>query len=133
MGGPCSIHDVEQAKAYGQKLKQLAEELSDQLYIVMRVYFEKPRTTVGWKGLINDPYIDGSFAVEEGLHIGRQLLKAGQYLDGVDCPHYPRARLRQSHLQRPEWPSLSVLAHNGLVLSFERRQIFHRGSGRGAL
>ncbi|KJF80449.1 3-deoxy-7-phosphoheptulonate synthase [Photobacterium angustum] len=72
--GPCSIHDVEQAKTYGQKLKQLAEELSDQLYIVMRVYFEKPRTTVGWKGLINDPYIDGSFAVEEGLHIGRQLL-----------------------------------------------------------
>ncbi|WP_305407540.1 3-deoxy-7-phosphoheptulonate synthase [Photobacterium leiognathi] len=72
--GPCSIHDVEQAKAYGQKLKQLAEELSDQLYIVMRVYFEKPRTTVGWKGLINDPHIDGSFAVEEGLHIGRQLL-----------------------------------------------------------
>ncbi|PSV22342.1 MULTISPECIES: 3-deoxy-7-phosphoheptulonate synthase [unclassified Photobacterium] len=72
--GPCSIHDVEQAKAYGQKLKQLAEELSDQLYIVMRVYFEKPRTTVGWKGLINDPYINGSFAVEEGLHIGRQLL-----------------------------------------------------------
>ncbi|EAS63858.1 3-deoxy-7-phosphoheptulonate synthase [Photobacterium angustum] len=72
--GPCSIHDVEQAKAYGQKLKLLAEELSDQLYIVMRVYFEKPRTTVGWKGLINDPYIDGSFAVEEGLHIGRQLL-----------------------------------------------------------
>ncbi|KJF93430.1 phospho-2-dehydro-3-deoxyheptonate aldolase [Photobacterium angustum] len=72
--GPCSIHDVEQAKNYGQKLKQLAEELSDQLYIVMRVYFEKPRTTVGWKGLINDPYIDGSFAVEEGLHIGRQLL-----------------------------------------------------------
>ncbi|MCG3883224.1 3-deoxy-7-phosphoheptulonate synthase [Photobacterium leiognathi] len=72
--GPCSIHDVEQAKVYGQKLKQLAEELSDQLYIVMRVYFEKPRTTVGWKGLINDPHIDGSFAVEEGLHIGRQLL-----------------------------------------------------------
>ncbi|PSW69899.1 3-deoxy-7-phosphoheptulonate synthase [Photobacterium sp. GB-50] len=72
--GPCSIHDVEQAKAYGQKLKQLAEELSDQLYIVMRVYFEKPRTTVGWKGLINDPHINGSFAVEEGLHIGRQLL-----------------------------------------------------------
>ncbi|EAR54696.1 3-deoxy-7-phosphoheptulonate synthase [Photobacterium sp. SKA34] len=72
--GPCSIHDVEQAKAYGHKLKLLAEELSDQLYIVMRVYFEKPRTTVGWKGLINDPYINGSFAVEEGLHIGRQLL-----------------------------------------------------------
>jgi 3-deoxy-7-phosphoheptulonate synthase len=72
--GPCSIHDVEQAKVYGQKLKQLAEELSDQLYIVMRVYFEKPRTTVGWKGLINDPNLDGSFEVEEGLHIARELL-----------------------------------------------------------
>ncbi|MBY3790580.1 3-deoxy-7-phosphoheptulonate synthase [Photobacterium carnosum] len=72
--GPCSIHDVEQAKTYAQKLKQLAAELDDQLYIVMRVYFEKPRTTVGWKGLINDPYLDGSFEIEEGLHIGRQLL-----------------------------------------------------------
>ncbi|MCW8330637.1 3-deoxy-7-phosphoheptulonate synthase [Photobacterium sp. SDRW27] len=72
--GPCSIHDVEAAKQYAVKLKQLSEELSDQLYIVMRVYFEKPRTTVGWKGLINDPHLDGSFEVEEGLHIGRQLL-----------------------------------------------------------
>ncbi len=65
---------MEAAKEYGKKLKALAEELSDQLYIVMRVYFEKPRTTVGWKGLINDPYLDGSFEVEEGLHIARQLL-----------------------------------------------------------
>ncbi|MBY5949241.1 3-deoxy-7-phosphoheptulonate synthase [Photobacterium rosenbergii] len=72
--GPCSIHDVEAAKDYAVKLKALSEELSDQLYIVMRVYFEKPRTTVGWKGLINDPHLDGSFEVEEGLHIGRQLL-----------------------------------------------------------
>ena len=72
--GPCSIHDIDAAKAYAKKLKQLSEELSDQLYIVMRVYFEKPRTTVGWKGLINDPHLDGSFEVEEGLHIGRQLL-----------------------------------------------------------
>ncbi|MEH6532094.1 MAG: 3-deoxy-7-phosphoheptulonate synthase [Photobacterium frigidiphilum] len=72
--GPCSIHDIDAAKAYAQKLKQLSEELSDQLYIVMRVYFEKPRTTVGWKGLINDPHLDGSFEVEDGLHIGRQLL-----------------------------------------------------------
>ncbi len=53
--GPCSIHDVEAAKDYAKRLKKLSEELSDQLYIVMRVYFEKPRTTVGWKGLINDP------------------------------------------------------------------------------
>nr|WP_086940936.1 3-deoxy-7-phosphoheptulonate synthase [Thaumasiovibrio occultus] len=72
--GPCSIHDVEAAKEYARKLKALSEELSDQLYIVMRVYFEKPRTTVGWKGLINDPHIDGSFEIEEGLHLGRQLL-----------------------------------------------------------
>ena len=72
--GPCSIHDIEAAKEYAVKLKALSEELSDQLYIVMRVYFEKPRTTVGWKGLINDPHLDGSFEVEEGLHIGRQLL-----------------------------------------------------------
>ena len=72
--GPCSIHDVKAAKEYGEKLKKLADELSDSLYIVMRVYFEKPRTTVGWKGLINDPHLNDTFEIEEGLHIGRQLL-----------------------------------------------------------
>lgn len=72
--GPCSIHDVVAAKDYAQRLKKLAEEVSDTIYIVMRVYFEKPRTTVGWKGLINDPHLDDSFKIEEGLHIGRQLL-----------------------------------------------------------
>ena len=72
--GPCSIHDVAAAKDYAQRLKKLADEVSDTIYIVMRVYFEKPRTTVGWKGLINDPYLDDSFKIEEGLHIGRQLL-----------------------------------------------------------
>ncbi|PLR42053.1 3-deoxy-7-phosphoheptulonate synthase [Chimaeribacter arupi] len=72
--GPCSIHDPEAALAYARRLKVLAEELSDHLYIVMRVYFEKPRTTVGWKGLINDPHMDGSFDVEAGLHIARGLL-----------------------------------------------------------
>lgn len=72
--GPCSIHDVAAAKDYAQRLKKLADEVSDSIYIVMRVYFEKPRTTVGWKGLINDPYLDDSFKIEEGLHIGRQLL-----------------------------------------------------------
>jgi 3-deoxy-7-phosphoheptulonate synthase len=72
--GPCSIHDVAAAKDYAQRLKKLAEEVSDSIYVVMRVYFEKPRTTVGWKGLINDPYLDDSFKIEEGLHIGRQLL-----------------------------------------------------------
>lgn len=72
--GPCSIHDLEAAKDYANRLKALAEKVSDSLYIVMRVYFEKPRTTVGWKGLINDPYLDDSFKVQDGLHIGRQLL-----------------------------------------------------------
>jgi 3-deoxy-7-phosphoheptulonate synthase len=72
--GPCSIHDPAAAMDYARKLRALAEELSDTLYIVMRVYFEKPRTTVGWKGLINDPHLDDSFKIEEGLHIGRKLL-----------------------------------------------------------
>lgn len=72
--GPCSIHDTKAALDYARRLKALADELSDTLYIVMRVYFEKPRTTVGWKGLINDPYLDDSFRIEEGLHIGRKLL-----------------------------------------------------------
>jgi 3-deoxy-7-phosphoheptulonate synthase len=72
--GPCSIHDPAAAMDYAKRLKALAQELSDTLYIVMRVYFEKPRTTVGWKGLINDPHLDDSFKLEEGLHIGRKLL-----------------------------------------------------------
>ncbi|MGY8811905.1 MAG: 3-deoxy-7-phosphoheptulonate synthase [Pseudomonadales bacterium] len=73
--GPCSIHDIEAAKDYAARLKVLAEEVKDTIYLVMRVYFEKPRTTVGWKGLINDPYLDDSFKIEDGLHIGRQLLR----------------------------------------------------------
>ena len=72
--GPCSIHDPVAAMDYARRLKALADELGDTLYIVMRVYFEKPRTTVGWKGLINDPHLDDSFKLEEGLHIGRRLL-----------------------------------------------------------
>ncbi|WP_136064905.1 3-deoxy-7-phosphoheptulonate synthase [Modicisalibacter radicis] len=72
--GPCSIHDVEAARDYARRLRKLADEVSDSLYIVMRVYFEKPRTTVGWKGLINDPHLNGSFEIEEGLHIARRLL-----------------------------------------------------------
>lgn len=72
--GPCSIHDPETALEYARRFKALAAEVSDSLYLVMRVYFEKPRTTVGWKGLINDPHMDGSFDVEAGLKIARQLL-----------------------------------------------------------
>ncbi len=72
--GPCSIHDVDAALDYARRLKKLADEVQDTLYIVMRVYFEKPRTTVGWKGLINDPHLNDTFKIQEGLHIGRQLL-----------------------------------------------------------
>jgi len=72
--GPCSIHDPVAAMEYARRLQALARELSDTLYIVMRVYFEKPRTTVGWKGLINDPHLDDSFKLEEGLQLGRKLL-----------------------------------------------------------
>ncbi|MFN0070175.1 MAG: 3-deoxy-7-phosphoheptulonate synthase [Chloroflexota bacterium] len=72
--GPCSVHDPEAAMDYGRRLKRLADELADDLCIIMRVYFEKPRTTIGWKGLINDPHLDGSFASGDGLYLARQLL-----------------------------------------------------------
>jgi 3-deoxy-7-phosphoheptulonate synthase len=72
--GPCSIHDPIAAKEYAGLLKEAIAELSDELMIVMRVYFEKPRTTIGWKGLINDPYFDESFRISEGLRIARHLL-----------------------------------------------------------
>ena len=72
--GPCSIHDPEQALEYARRLKKLADELSDSLLILMRVYFEKPRTTVGWEGLCYDPNLDGSHHIESGLRIGRQLM-----------------------------------------------------------
>jgi 3-deoxy-7-phosphoheptulonate synthase len=73
--GPCSIHDPKAALEYAGKLAKLAKGVEDELLIVMRVYFEKPRTTVGWKGLINDPRLDGSYAINEGLRIGRRLLR----------------------------------------------------------
>ena len=72
--GPCSIHDHAQAMEYAHALKVQADALQDDLLVVMRVYFEKPRTTVGWKGYINDPHLDGSFAINEGLELARKLL-----------------------------------------------------------
>ena len=72
--GPCSIHDLEAAYDYAQRLKRLADEVNDTLFVVMRVYFEKPRTTTGWKGLINDPDMDDSFHIEKGLQKARSLL-----------------------------------------------------------
>src|SRR5439155_9296697 len=72
--GPCSIHDPEAARDYARRLKAVADRLAADLCIVMRVYFEKPRTTVGWKGLINDPHLDGSFVINAGLRLARRLL-----------------------------------------------------------
>ena len=94
--GPCSIHDTVAAIEYAGRLKTLKEELADDLLLVMRVYFEKPRTTVGWKGLINDPDLDGSFHINKGLRLARQLLldlnemgvpAATEYLD-IITPQY---------------------------------------------
>jgi len=78
--GPCSIHDHDQALAYAALLQAAAAPLADALLVVMRTYFEKPRTTVGWKGNINDPHLDGSFAINEGLERARRLLL--QIVDG---------------------------------------------------
>lgn len=94
--GPCSIHDPDAAREYATRLKPLMEELSDELHIIMRVYFEKPRSVVGWKGLINDPYLDGSFKINDGLLIARRLMldlaemgvpSATEYLDLIS-PQY---------------------------------------------
>jgi len=72
--GPCSVHDTKAAIEYAERLAKLADQLKEDLFIVMRVYFEKPRTTVGWKGLINDPHLDGSFQIETGMSIARELM-----------------------------------------------------------
>ncbi|AZG74552.1 3-deoxy-7-phosphoheptulonate synthase AroG [Shewanella livingstonensis] len=94
--GPCSIHDPIAALEYGKRLVKLREQYKEQLEIVMRVYFEKPRTTVGWKGLINDPYMDNSFQLNDGLRTARKLLvdlndagipTAGEFLDMI-TPQY---------------------------------------------
>ncbi len=74
ISGPCSIHDTQAAMEYAEKLLPLAQKYAEELVVVMRVYFEKPRTVVGWKGLINDPNIDGSFEINKGLRLGRKLL-----------------------------------------------------------
>jgi len=72
--GPCSIHDTKGAMDYAERFSLLRKELEDRIYLVMRVYFEKPRTTIGWRGLITDPYLDGSYKIEEGLKLARKLL-----------------------------------------------------------
>jgi 3-deoxy-7-phosphoheptulonate synthase len=95
--GPCSIHDPDAAREYAAKLRAAAESVADDVFIVMRVYFEKPRTTVGWKGLINDPDLNNTFQINKGLHLARQLLldlaemglPAGtEYLDLISPQYY---------------------------------------------
>jgi len=81
--GPCSIHDIQAAHEYAERLKALADSIADSIVILMRVYFEKPRTTVGWKGLINDPDMDDSFHVEKGIYMARELLL---HLAGLGLP-----------------------------------------------
>jgi 3-deoxy-7-phosphoheptulonate synthase len=72
--GPCSIHDPVSALDYARRLRELSDEIADHVFVVMRVYFEKPRTTIGWKGLINDPHLDDSGDLQHGIHLGRQIL-----------------------------------------------------------
>ena len=81
--GPCSIHNVGEALEYGKQLKKIADKVEEKILVVMRVYFEKPRTTVGWKGLINDPNLDNSFDVNKGLYMARKLLLE---LNGIGIP-----------------------------------------------
>ncbi len=121
--GPCSIHDPVAAKEYASRLLALREELKGELEVVMRVYFEKPRTTVGWKGLINDPHMDNSFQINDGLRIARKLLleindaglpAAGEFLDMI-TPQYMADLMswgRLAHVRRNRrctvnWPQVS--------------------------
>ena len=123
--GPCSIHDPDAAVEYAERLNALRQELSDRLEVVMRVYFEKPRTTTGWKGLINDPYLNGSFDMPEGLRIARRLLArvtemglptatevldpiTPQYLDDLICWASIGARTTESQTHRQMASGLSM-------------------------
>ena len=81
--GPCSIHDIESAKDYAVRLKSLSDKLKDKLFIVMRVYLEKPRTSTGWKGFVNDPYLNNSCSIEDGLKLSRELLS---FIAGIGLP-----------------------------------------------
>ena len=106
--GPCSIHDLDAGREYALRLRTLADELGDTIFVVMRVYFEKPRTAVGWKGFVNDPYLDGSFQVAEGLLLARgfllELAEAEQCFGDADL-----AEVRK-FLEKPaEWSA----AHGG--------------------
>ncbi len=119
--GPCSIHDPGAGLEYAHRLREKAVPFGEDLFVVMRVYFEKPRTTVGWKGLINDPRLDGSFAINEGLRLARRFLADLAALGlpsghGVPRSHHPpvprRLRLlggdRRPHLREPGAPGAGL-------------------------
>ena len=123
--GPCSIHDTTAALAYAERLKALSDEVKDTIYLVMRVYFEKPRTTVGWKGLISDPHLNGSYDMMEGLRRARQLLLdiveiglptatemldpiTPQYIAGLVCWSAIGARTTESQTHREMASGLSM-------------------------
>jgi 3-deoxy-7-phosphoheptulonate synthase len=141
--GPCSIHDPKAALDYGKRLKALRDELEkDQLEIVMRVYFEKPRTTVGWKGLINDPYLDNSCEINDGLRLGRKLLldlndmglpTASEFLDMItpqyvaDLMSWGAIGARTTESQVPPRTGLRSLLPGGLQ---ERHRRHHQGRHR---
>ncbi len=99
--GPCSIHDHDQAIEYALRLKAVAAELQDDLLVVMRTYFEKPRTTVGWKGYINDPHLDGSFAINEGLERAAPAAARADRAGPADRHRVPRPAAARS--SSPTW------------------------------
>ena len=132
IAGPCSIHDIESATEYAKRLKKLADSVDDRILVVMRVYFEKPRTTVGWKGLIYDPYLNGSFEITTGLGMARDfmlrvgeigLLSAIEFVDPI-TPQYvadlvswaaigARTAESQTHRQMASGLSMPVVLKNG--------------------
>ena len=95
--GPCSIHQRESAIEFAEKLGPLAQEINDRVFVVMRVYFEKPRTTVGWKGLINDPHLNGTFDMSAGLKMAREILLEVNKLRPTNCYRVPRTHYTTVH------------------------------------
>ena len=134
--GPCSIHDPEAAYEYADRLKPVADALRDRLLIVMRTYFEKPRTTVGWKGLINDPHLDGTCDIATGMELARTILLninnrgmpcAAEALDPVSSPIHRRSleldRHRCPHHRKPAAPGNGQRAlYAGRLQERHRRQ-----------
>lgn len=137
--GPCSIHDPDAAHEYAARLKQLADKLADDLCIVMRAYLEKPRTTVGWKGLINDPDIDSSFQINKGLRVSRQMFVdltsagmpiASEMLDTIFPPVPRRLHLRRRNRRLDDRVPTAPRARLGPVLPRRLQERNRRQPGR---